>query len=322
VLVIGCLLALSAAAAPPAGKTLRVGVLTILSPVFDPAANPIDRALVEGLREHGYALGRNLAIEFRSPREHPERLPQLAAELVALKVDVLVTFVTNPTLAAKEATKTIPIVMVGTADPVTTGVVASLARPGGNITGLGYNAAEISAKRVQLLREAIPGVGRVAVLWNSTLKSMTLGFQQIEQVAPGLGVSIHSVRVAGSGDFDKAFPAIVQGGAGGLIVLYGPMRGDDLPRIVEFVTRNRLPAMFELGRGVEAGGLMAFGPGLPRMARQAGTYVDKIVNGAHPADLPVEEPSQFELVINLKTARALGIAISPALLLRADRIIE
>jgi putative tryptophan/tyrosine transport system substrate-binding protein len=211
--------------------------------------------------------------------------------------------------------------MVGVADPVDAGIVASLARPGGNITGVSVNAAEISAKRVQLLQEAMPKLSRVAVLWNSSFKSMTLGFQQIERVAPTLGVTVQSIRVSAA-DFDQAFAAIARGRPGGLVVLFGPLRGDDLPRIVEFVTRNRIPTVFELGQGVRGGGLMEFGPSSADLARHVGEYVDKIANGAKPADLPVQEPITFELVINLKTAKALGLTIPPSLLLRADQVIE
>jgi len=316
------LLTVPAAAGPPAGKVLRVGVLYGFVLKFDPASNPIDRALVEGLRAHGYELGRNIVIESRSAQGNPERLPALAAELVRLKVDVLITPATLPTLAAREVTKTVPIVMFNTADPVATGIVASLGRPGGNVTGLSYNAAEISAKRVQLLQEAVAGLSRVAVLWNSTLKSMALGFQQIEVAAPSLGVTVQSVRVSSSDDFEQAFAAIGRGRPDGLIVLYGPLRGNDLPRIVEFVTQNKLPTVFELGQGVRGGGLMEFGPSSTDMARRVGAYVDKIANGTRPADLPVEEPTRFELIVNLKAARTMGLAIPQSLLLRADEVIQ
>ena len=225
-------------------------------------------------------------------------------------------------LSQDPATKTLPIVMFNVADPVETRIIESLRHPGGNITGLSYNASEASAKRVQLLQDAVPGLTRVAVLWNSRLPAMALGFQQIEVAAPTLGVTVQSVRVAGSDDFDQAFAAIGRNRPGGLVVLYGPMRGNDLPRIVEFVTRHKLPTVFELQRGVQGGGLMEFGPSLPEMARQVGAYVDKIVNGAKPADLPVEEPSRFELIVNVKAARAMGITIPQPLLLRADEVIQ
>jgi putative ABC transport system substrate-binding protein len=312
----------SANAAPPPGKVLRIGLLDVVYESFDPDSDSVHRALLDGLHAHGYELGRNFMLEFRSARGNPERLAELAAELVRLKVDLLIPVFTQPTLAAREATKTIPIVMLGATDPVATGVVASLARPGGNITGVSINAAEISAKRVQLLKEAVPKLSRVAVLWNSTLKSMTIGFQQIEMASPGLGVTVQSVRVSGSGELDKAFAAISQGRPDGLIILYGPMRGNDLPRIVEFVTRNGLPTVFEIDRGVRGGGLMEFGPNAKDLARHIGAYVDKIANGAKPADLPVEEPTNFELIINLKAAKTMGLTIPQSLLLRADRLIK
>ena len=318
----GLLAAPLAAAAPPPGKILRLGLLYGPKSTFDPELNTDDRALVEGLRANGYELGRHYSLEVRSARGNPARLPELAAELVRLKVDVLVTTLTGPTLAAQAATKTIPIVMVGVADPVEAGLIASLAHPGGNITGISVNAVEISAKRVQLLQEAVPKLSRVAVLWNSTFKSMTLGFQQIERAAPSLGVTIHSVQVSSSADFDQAFAAINRDRPGGLVVLFGPLRGDDLPRIVDFVSRNRVPTVFELGRGVTGGGLMEFGPSLTDAARQVGDYVDKIASGVKPADLPVQEPTKFELVINLRAAKALGLTIPPSLLQRADRMIE
>jgi putative tryptophan/tyrosine transport system substrate-binding protein len=312
--------------APPV-RVVRVGLLYPISPTFDPATNRFDHELVDGLRELGYTPGRNVVFEFRSAAAAGgnHQLPQLAAELVDAKVDVLVTPGTVAALEARRATRTVPIVMVGTADPVQTGLIASLARPGGNVTGLAVNAADIAAKRVQLLREAMPKLSRVAVLWNSSLKSMTLGFQMIEQAAPGLGVTIQSVRVSGSDEFDRAFAAIERGQPGGLIVLFGPLRGSDLPRIVDFVVQHRIPTVFEVfevGQGVEGGGLMEFGPSPSRMARRAAAYIDKIANGAHPAVLPVEEPTVYELVINLRAARTMGITIPQSLLLRADRVIE
>jgi ABC-type uncharacterized transport system substrate-binding protein len=316
------LLTVPAAAAPPRGKVVRLGVLTGIAWRFDPATDPIHRALLAGLTAHGYELSRNLLIEYRSADGNPERLPALAAELVQLKVDVIVTASTLALLAAREATKTVPIVMFNVADPVETRIVESLGHPGGNITGLSYNASETSAKRVQLLQEAVPGLTRVAVLWNTRLPAMALGFQQIEVAAPTLGVTVQSVRVSGSDDFDQAFAAMGRNRPGGLIVLYGPMRGNDLPRIVEFVTRHKLPTVFELERGARGGGLLEFGPSLPEMARRVGAYVDKIVNGARPADLPVEEPTRFELVVNVKAARTMGLTIPQSLLLRADEVIQ
>jgi putative ABC transport system substrate-binding protein len=315
-------LALASFGAPP-GRVVRVGLLYPISPNFEPTTNQFDRELVEGLRELGYTPGRDVVFEFRSAAGGgPQLLPQLAAELVASKVDMLVTPGTVAALEAAKVTKTVPIVMVGTADPVETGLVASLARPGGNVTGLAVNAVEIAAKRVQLLQEAVPRFSRVAVLWNSSVKSMTLGFQMIEQAAPMLGVTVQSVRVSGSDEFDQAFAAIERSHPDGLIVLFGPLRGNDLPRIVEFAAQHRIPTIFEVGQGVRGGGLMEFGPSQWRMARRAAAYIDKIANGSQPASLPVEEPTVFELIINLKAARTMGITIPPTLLLRADRVVE
>lgn len=312
----------SAFAAPPPGKVLRVGLLDIQREKFDPQTNPYQRALLEGLRELGYEQGRNIRFEFRSAAGNAQRLPALAAELVGLKVDLIIPIAMPATLAAVDATKTIPIVMLGAADPVGTGIVASLARPGGNITGVAINAAEISAKRVQLLKEAVPKLSSVAVLWNSSFKSMTMQFQEIESASPKMGVTVQSLRVSGSEDIDKALAKIERSRVGGLVVLFGPMKGDDLPKVVDFVTRNKLPTVFEIGRGVRGGGLMEFGPNLTELARHIGAFVDKIANGAKPAELPVQEPTKFEFIINLKAARAMGLTIPQSLLLRADSVIE
>ena len=311
-----------AMAAPPKGKVIRLGLLTGIRDKFDPESNAIDRAITESLRAQGYEIGRNVALEFRSAGGNPERLPALAAELARLKVDMFVTLGTQPTLTAFRAAQAIPIIAVGITDPVETNLAQSLARPGGNVTGLAVNASDISAKRVQLLKEAVPKFSRVAVLWNSTFQSMSLQFQQVETAAPTLGVTVLSLRVASADDFDHAFEAIRKGRPDGLIVLFGPMRGSDLPRIVEFVTHNRLPALFELGQGIRGGGLMEFGADFADLARQVGPYVDKIANGAKAADLPIAQPTKFELNINMKAARAMGLTIPPSLLLRADKVVE
>ena len=315
-------LAPSADAAPPRGKVLRLGLLDALSERFDPDSDSIHRGLLDGLRGHGYEVGRNVVLEYRSAGTDLGRLSELAAELVQAKVDILIPIGANPTLALRQATKTIPIVMTGLSDAVATGVVASLARPGGNITGMGINAAEISAKRVQLLKDVAPNSSRVGVLWNSSLKTMALQFEQVEIAAPVLGMTVLSLRVSGSGELDRAFAAIEQNPPDGIVVLFGPMRGNDLPRIVDFVIRNKIPTIFELDRGVKGGGLMEFGPDRAELARGVGAYIDKIANGANPADLPVEEPTKFRLVINMKAAKALGLTIPPLILARADEVIE
>lgn len=309
-------------AAPPPGKVVRIGLLEGFREKFDAESVPVHRALVESLREHGYVLERNVSLEYRSAQGSPERLPKLAAELVRLKVDMLITTGDGQARAASAATKSIPIIAIGVSDPVSVGMAVSLARPGGNVTGLAINATEISAKRVQLLKEAVPNLTRVAVLWNTSLKAMELQYQRVEIAAPTLGVSVLSLGVSGQNDFDKAFAAIGETRTGGLIVLFGPLRGNDLPRIVEFVSRNRIPTIFELGQGVRSGGLMEFGPDLVALARHAGSYVDKIANGAKAADLPIEEPTTFQLVINLKAAQSMGLSLPAALRMRADRVIE
>jgi ABC-type uncharacterized transport system substrate-binding protein len=317
-----CIVLTRVAAGGPPGHTVRVGFLENIAPTFDPAANPAHREFVEGLRELGYTPGRDVVVEFKSAEGNIKLWPELAAGLVSSKPDMLVTPALGPTLAAAKATKTIPIVMVGATDVIDTGLVASLARPGGNVTGLAVNAAEIAAKRMQLLQDAVPLLSRVAVLWNATLPGMDLAFQNIDKASPQLGVTIQSVRVSGSDQFDQAFGAIESGHPDGLVVLFGPLRGDDLPRIVEFVNQHKIPTIFEIGRGVQGGGLMEFGANSLQMFRRAAFYVDRVANGADPATLPVEEPSRFDLVINLKAAQSMGIAIPQSLLLRADRIVE
>jgi putative ABC transport system substrate-binding protein len=309
------------AAAGPPGHTVRLGILGVFGPSYDPTTHPATREFIEGLRELGYTPGRDIVFEYKSAG-NAEALPQIAEELLRSRVDILLTVTVAPTLAAAKVTKTVPIVMVGATDVVETGLIANLARPGGNVTGLAIDAAEIAAKRVQLLRDAVPGLSRVAVLWNANIKGMALQFQNIEQASPQLGVILQSVRVTGSEDFDQAFAAIESSHPQGLVILYGPMRGNDLPRIVEFATQHKLPTIFEPERGVRAGGLMEFGPKLQPMSRRAAAYIDKIANGADPATLPVEEPTLFELVINLNAAKQMGIQIPNSLLLQADRVIE
>jgi putative ABC transport system substrate-binding protein len=321
-IAVAACLVLSPAGAGPPGHTVRVGVFGDIAPSFDPATNRAAQELTEGLRELGYTPGRDIVFEYRSAQGNVDLVPQLTAELANLKPDVLVTASYGPTQAAAKATKTVPIVMVGVPDVVDTGLVASLARPGGNITGLAINAAEIAAKRVQLLQEAVPNASRIAVLWNAKVPGMVLGFQNIDKASPQLGVTIQSVRVSGSDEFDQALAAIEKSHPDGLVVLYGPLRGDDLPRIVEFVIQHKVPTIFELGQGVRGGGLMEFGADRLRMYRRAAAYVDKIANGAKPSDLPVEEPSLFELVINMKAAKSMGFEVPHSLLLRADRVIE
>ena len=310
-----------AAEAQPAAKVPRIGYLAL-----NPAANPhLHEAFRQGLRDLGYVEGRNVVIEYRDAEGKPERLPALAAELVALKVDVLVAQPTVAALAAKQATRTLPIVFPVAADPVASGLVTSLARPGGNITGLTILAPEMVAKGLELLKQAVPGVSRVAVLWHPgafperMAKDMR---KEAEVAARALGVRLQFLETRGPDDFDRAFSEMTRARADALTVLGGSMFVSERRRLVDLAAKNRLPAVYTSRESVDAGGLMAYGPSIPDLFRRAATYVDKILKGAKPADLPVEQPTKFELVINLKTAKALGLTIPPSLLARADQVIE
>ena len=291
------------------------------------AASPLLRdAFLQGLRDLGYVEGRNVVIEYRSAEGKPERLTALAAELVALKVDVIVTSGgTPPALAAKQATRTIPIVFASAPDPVTDGLVTSLARPGGNVTGLSVLAPELVGKCLEQLKQAVPGVSRVAVLWQPggqgerTEKDMLKG---AEVAARALGVRPQFVEARGPADFDRAFLEMTRVRADALTVLPSPMLNNERRRLVDLAAKNRLPAVYPWREFVDAGGLMAYGPNVADIHRRAATYVDKILKGAKPGDLPVEQPTKFELVINLKTAKALGLTLPQSVLQRADEVIQ
>jgi putative ABC transport system substrate-binding protein len=311
-----------AAEAQQAAKIARIGYL---SPnlAFSPHTH---EAFRQGLRDLGYVEGRNLAIEYRDAEGKAERLPALAAELVALKVDVIVTGGGTPTaLAAKQATRTIPIVFAGVADPVTSGLVTSLARPGGNVTGSSNLTPELVGKRLEQLTQAVPGVSRVAVLWQPgglgqrTEKDMLKG---AEVAALAVGVRLQFVEARGPENFDRAFSDMTRARAGALTVLPSNMFINERTRLVDLAAKHRLPAVYGLREFVDAGGLMSYGPNLADLSRRAATYVDKILKGAKPGDLPVEQPTKFELVINLKTAKTLGLTIPPSLLQRADEVIQ
>jgi putative ABC transport system substrate-binding protein len=315
----------SVAAAPlagraqPDGKVYRLGYLSAGSGTLN---NPYAQALRQGLRDLGWVEGQNIVIEFRSADQF-DRLPALATELVQLKVDVIVATPTPPALAAKSATATIPIVGISLADPVGLGLIPSLARPGGNITGVSYSVgADIFGKDLELLREALPKVRRVAVLSNPDGPSQPLILDNIKTAARSLELQLLPVGARGSGDFDGAFATMARERVGALFVVTDPTYIPHRARLVDLATRNRLPSMFTQRADVEAGGLMSYGPSFAAMYRRAAYYVDKILKGAKPADLPVEQPTKFELVINLKTAKALGLTIPQTLLLRADRVIE
>ena len=277
-------------------------------------------AFRQGLRDLGWVEGQNIIIEYRRAYGKLDQLPALAAELVRLKVDVIFTASATAALAAKKATSTIPIVLAVSSDPVAAGLVDSLARPGGNVTGLTRFTAELSGKRLELLKEAFPRVSLVAVLWNPETQS--LAFKETQAAAQALGVQLQSLEVRGPNDFEKAFSAITKKRASALMVLGDAVTILQRARILEFAEKSRLPAMYDRPEDVNQGGLMFYGVNEPETFRRAATYIDKILKGRKPADLPVEQPMKFELVINLKTANQLGLTILPWLLFRADKVIK
>jgi ABC-type uncharacterized transport system substrate-binding protein len=279
-------------------------------------------AFRQGLRQLGYAEGKDIVIEYRYADGKLDRLSELAAELVRLKVDVIVTAGPAPTRAAKGATATIPIVMTQDPDPVGNGFVASLARPGGNITGLSTQAPEISGKQLELLKEILPKLSQVAVFGTSTIPGHAFSLREIGLAAGTFNIQLQFLDVLGPKDFETAFRATDKGRADALIVLSGGILSAGWTRILEFTVKRRLPAIYTVLASVEAGGLMSYGVNLGDLDRRAATYVDKILKGAKTADLPVEQPTKFELVINLKAAKQIGVTIPPNVLARADRVIK
>src|SRR5215510_3690449 len=306
--------------AQPVGKVYRIGLLSNTS-LNGP--QPISDGLRQGLREHGWVEGQNILIDYRFADDRLDRLPGLAAELVRLKVDIIVAPATPTTAAAKNATQTIPIVMIGIGDPVGSGFVMSLARPGGNVTGLTYSGAgmEIVGKQLELLVEAVPKVRRVAVLSNPSNQNHPAWMKEIKDAGRSLGAELQLLEASGPHEFDGAFAAMAKERAGALLLLADSLFILHQTRIAALVAKNRLPALGyrEL---VEAGALMSYGPSLSDLGRRAATYVDKILKGIKPADLPVEQPTKLELVINLKAAKALGLTIPQSILTRADEIIQ
>ncbi len=275
-----------------------------------------------GLRDLGYVEGQNVVIEYRWSEGRGERLAELAADLVRLKVAVIVAAGTPATQAAKAATGTIPIVMTFVGDPVGSGFVASLARPGANVTGLSLLDADLDGKRIELLKEAVPGLRRLAMLWSANDPGMTLAYRRVETAAHALGLTLQDLAVREPGEFPGAFQAAAAGRAEALIVTAQPFTNRHRAQILDLVAKQRLPAMYTLASFVDAGGLMAYGPNRADLFRRAATYVDRILKGAKPADLPVEQPTKFELVVNLGTARALGLTIPQSILVRADEVIR
>ena len=304
--------------AQPGGRTVRIGWLSGGSP--STFATRV-AAFRRGLRDLGYA-DEGVVIEQRWGEGREDVLPALAAELVRLRLPVIVAVGTPATLAAKHATDTIPIVMVAAGDPVGSGIVASLARPGGNITGLSNLAAELSGKLLDLLREAVPGLTRVAVLQIPTNPVHSVYWSETQVAAERLGLRVHAVEARRPEDFDTAFATVSRLQAGALLVLPDSFALIHRTRITELALKNRLPTMFATRDYAEAGGLMSYGPNSADLYRRAATYVDKILKGARAAELPVEQPTKFDLIINLKTGRALGLAIPQSLLIRADQVIQ
>jgi putative tryptophan/tyrosine transport system substrate-binding protein len=311
-LALGGLFSSVAAGAQQAATVARIGYLAANHLAAAPPN--LHEAFRQGLRDLGYVEGRTVVIEYREAGGRLERLPALADELVALKVDVIVALTTPAALAAKQATRTLPIVFFGGSDPVTSGLVTSLARPGGNVTGLSGLAPEVVGKCLELLREAVPGLSRVGILWQPgavgerTEADVRKG---AEVAARALGLRLQIVEARGSADIDRAFSQLTTSRAGGLAVWSSAMFAHERGRLVALAAKNRLPAVYTLREFVDAGGLMSYGHSQADLNRRAATYVDKILKGAKPADLPVEQPSKFDLVINLKAAKALGLTISP-----------
>lgn len=305
-------------------QAAKIPVIGYLTPVV-PQNNSDYRfeAFLRGMRELGYVEGTNFRLEVRWGEGKLERMPALAAELVRLKVDVLVASSSPSVLAAKELTRTIPIVMPVSSDPVGDGIVASLARPGGNITGLSMMAPELGAKRLQLLKSVLPKPSHaVGVLWNPAYKGMRARFREAEAAAPAVGMKVLSLEVRDSREMEAAFDAVSRDRPDALLLLADPLTYSLRARIVEFAREKRLPAIYETREFAEAGGLMSYGPNVSDLYRRAAYYVDRILKGAKPGDLPIEQPTKIELLVNLKTARVLGITIPQSILVNADQVIE
>jgi putative tryptophan/tyrosine transport system substrate-binding protein len=297
-------------------KVYRVGSLS-------PAGNQaLEGVFLDAMRRLGYVEGKNLIVERRYADNQLERLPALAAELVRLKVDVILATGTVAPLAARKATTTIPVVIWSTGDPIGSGIAASLARPGGNTTGLTIDSPELAAKRLQLLKEIAPGLTRVAVIWNAANPYAAVVFNETQQAARLLAIQVESIEVRSPFDFDSAFGAVIKARPSGLVVVEDPLTFSVATRIVNFALTNRLPAMYGMKEFVSAGGLIAYGPDYQDLLRRAATYVDKILKGANPGDLPIEQPTKFGLVINLRTATALSLTVPQSLLLRTDEVIQ
>jgi putative ABC transport system substrate-binding protein len=322
---IGLLWALLVATAQQPGKVYRIGVLSLASPPSEPdwqQRSPNWQSFWQGMRELGWMEGQNIVSAYRWADRQLERLPALATELIQLKVDLIVTPATLETRAAKQATTTIPIVMVHPVDPVGNRLVASLAHPGANVTGLTTIASELHAKRLELLKETVPGSLRIAVLACKGLSVSAYGWEGMQDTARALDVQLHLLEAREPDDYAGAFAAARSAGAEAMVVLECYFNAFNLQRIVDLAAKYRLPAIYGWRGAGQAGGLLSYGQNYPDLYRHAATYVDKILKGAKPGDLPVEQPTKFYLVINLKTAQALGLTIPPTLLMLADEVIR
>ncbi len=318
-LATGALLAAPLAEAQQAAKVPRIGFLGNSTAALE--ANLVG-PFREGLRDLGYVEGRNILIEYRWAEGKYERFPALISELIALNVDVIVTAGTPASLAVKKATTAIPLVMVAVGDPVGTGLVASLAQPGGNVTGLTSLSPNLEGKRLELLREVIPGVSHIAVLWNSESPSQVIQEKEVQAAAQVLRMKVLSLGVRTPEEIENSFAAIARERPGALLVLADRLFLHHRTRLMDFAAEHRLPGVHAYRELVESGGLMSYGPSYTGMHRRAAYYVDEILKGAKPAELPIEQPAKFELVINLKSAKALGLTIPQSLLLRADEVIR
>jgi putative ABC transport system substrate-binding protein len=326
ILAVSLFLVPLAAGAQQTGKLFRIGLLSPASP-SDANGKPSDLAVLftafqESLRELGYVEGQNIKVESRWAEGNYDRLPDLAADLVSLRVDVIVTYGTPASQAAKRATGTIPIVMAAIIDPVASRLVASLARPGGNVTGQSMMSPDLAEKQLEILKEAVPKIARVAVLHNPANPGNAPQVRHAQDAARTLGVRLQILGARGPGEIDSAFVAMINEQAGGVIVLVDAVLQNNRTRVTNLAARHRLPAVYGLGEYAEVGGLLAYGPNRLDMFRHAATYVDQVLKGAKPGDLPIEQPKKFALIINLKTAKALGLTIPQSLLVRADEIIH
>jgi len=306
-------LPLSARAQQAARKIPRIGIIDD-APLWD--------AYRQGMREHGYVEGKSIAYEYRSSEGKAERLPAAAAELVRLPVDLIATYGTPPSRAAKAATSTIPIVAIAVGDPVAAGLVQSLARPGGNVTGNTILSPDLGPKRLQLAKEVIPSASRVALLWNPDNLSSRMLYQQLRDAAPAQGLAFTAVEARSENDLAGAFTEMMRQRPDAVLLTSDPLHQSHMQKIISLLFRYGLPGMFQTRDTVAAGGLMSYGASFPDMFRQAAFFTDKILRGVKPADLPVQTPQRFELAINLKTAKAIGLKISDSVLLRADEVIE